>query len=101
MANLKKCSSCKSEIDNSYFGINRKKEPYNTCDTCRSNKQKKRDALKRTDVDFIDGSPDDTVVEDTGSTPDTEEPEPMDTRDTFWLFEQSRTSNNEHLDVAE
>ena len=54
MANLRKCSCCKSEIDISYFGINRQKEPYTTRDTCRSNKQKKRDALKRTDVDFID-----------------------------------------------
>ena len=56
MANLRKCSCCKSEIDISFFGVNRKKEPYKTCDTCRSNKQKKRDALKRTDVDFVDGS---------------------------------------------
>ena len=35
MANLRKCSRCKSEIDISYFGMNRKKEPYKTCDNCR------------------------------------------------------------------
>ena len=40
MANLRKCSRCKSEIDISYFGMNRKKEPYKTCDNCRKkNKQ--------------------------------------------------------------
>ena len=36
MANLMKCSRCKSEIDISYFGMNRKKEPYKTCDNCRN-----------------------------------------------------------------
>ena len=40
MANLRKCTRCKSTIDISYFGINRKKEPYKTCDNCR-NKSKK------------------------------------------------------------
>ena len=35
MANLRKCSRCKSEIDISYFGMSRKKEPYKTCDNCR------------------------------------------------------------------
>ena len=35
MANLRKCSRCKSEIDISYFGMNRKKEPYKTCENCR------------------------------------------------------------------
>jgi len=39
MANLRKCSRCKSEIDISYFGMNRKKEPYKTCDTCRSKRK--------------------------------------------------------------
>jgi len=34
------CSRCKSNIDISYFGISRKKEPYKTCETCR-NKIKK------------------------------------------------------------
>ena len=36
MANLQKCSRCKSTIDISFFGMNRKKEPYKTCDNCRS-----------------------------------------------------------------
>ena len=39
-ATLMKCSRCKSEIDISYFGMSRKKEPYETCDNCR-NKTKK------------------------------------------------------------
>ena len=39
MENLKKCSRCKSNIDISYFGLNRKKEPYKTCDNCRSKKK--------------------------------------------------------------
>ena len=41
MANLKTCSRCKSEIDISYFGINRKKEPYKTCVNCRSKPKNK------------------------------------------------------------
>ena len=40
MANLRKCSRCKSEIDISYFGMNRKKEPYKTCDNCRNTNKK-------------------------------------------------------------
>jgi DNA polymerase III alpha subunit (gram-positive type) len=36
MENLRKCSRCKSEIDLSYFGMSRKKEPYKTCDKCRN-----------------------------------------------------------------
>ena len=39
MANLQKCSRCKSEIDISYFGMNRKKEPYKTGDNCRNKKK--------------------------------------------------------------
>jgi hypothetical protein len=35
MAKLIKCSRCKSEIDDSYFGLNRKKELYKTCINCR------------------------------------------------------------------
>ena len=41
MANLQQCSRCKSTIDISFFGLNRKKEPYKTCDNCR-NKNKNR-----------------------------------------------------------
>ena len=36
MTNLRKCTRCNSEIDISYFGMNRKKEPYKTCDNCRN-----------------------------------------------------------------
>jgi len=35
MANLQTCSRCKSTIDISYFGLNRKKQPYKTCVSCR------------------------------------------------------------------
>ena len=42
MTNLKRCSRCKSEMDISYFGMNRKKEPYKTCDNCRSRTKKER-----------------------------------------------------------
>ena len=35
MENLRQCSRCKSNMDISYFGLNRKKEPYKTCDNCR------------------------------------------------------------------
>ena len=40
MANLRKCTRCKSEIDISYCGMSRKKEPYKTCDNCRTKKIK-------------------------------------------------------------
>ena len=40
MANLRKCSRCKSEIDISYFGMSRKKEAYKTCDNCRNTNKK-------------------------------------------------------------
>ena len=39
MENLRQCSRCKSNIDISYFGLNRKKEPYKTCDNCRNKKK--------------------------------------------------------------
>ena len=45
MANLQKCSRCKSEVDVSFFGLNRKKQPYKTCETCRN----KRPVIKHTD----------------------------------------------------
>ena len=53
MANLRQCSRCKSTIDISFFGMNRKKEPYKTCDSCR-NKNKRAEPLKRSDTDFVD-----------------------------------------------
>ena len=34
MAELKKCSRCRSEIELNYFGINRKGEHNKTCETC-------------------------------------------------------------------
>jgi DNA polymerase III epsilon subunit-like protein len=40
MANLRKCTRCKSTIDISYFGMSRKKEPYKTCDNCRNKSDK-------------------------------------------------------------
>ena len=36
---LRKCSRCKSVIEITYVGSNRKGEPYKTCDTCRNNKK--------------------------------------------------------------
>ena len=39
MTELRKCSRCRSEIKIIYFGINRKGEPYKTCDTCRHKKK--------------------------------------------------------------
>ena len=39
MAELRKCSRCRSEIKITYFGINRKGEPDKTCDTCRNKKK--------------------------------------------------------------
>ena len=52
MANLRKCTRCKSTIDISYFGMNRKKEPYKTCDNCR-NKNKKIIKQTHTDTNVI------------------------------------------------
>ena len=40
MANLRECTRCKSTIDISYFGMNRKNEPYKTCDNCRNKTNK-------------------------------------------------------------
>lgn len=36
MTDKKKCSRCKLEIDVSFFGVNKKKEQYKTCDNCRN-----------------------------------------------------------------
>ncbi len=52
MANLKRCSRCKSEIDISYFGMNRKKESYKTGDNCK-NKNKKINKPTHTDTHVI------------------------------------------------
>ena len=73
MPNLQKCSRCRSTIDISYFGLNRKNEPFKTCVNCRSTANKKSitcvntDAipLKRTDTDFVGaGKPVRTAFED-------------------------------------
>ena len=58
MANLRKCSRCKSEIDISYFGMNRKKEPYKTCDSCRN---KKKTINEPTQTDTITITIDDEI----------------------------------------
>lgn len=63
MANLQKCSRCKSTIDISFFGLNRKKEPYKTCDNCRS-KKKTPQPIKRTDVDFVDDKVKETIEDE-------------------------------------
>ena len=56
MANLRKCSRCKSEIDISYFGMSRKKEPYKTCDNCRNkNKKNSKPIHADSEVITIDG----------------------------------------------
>ena len=39
MTELRKCSRCRSVIEITYCGINRKGEPYKTCDTCRHKKK--------------------------------------------------------------
>ena len=44
MAELRKCSRCRSEIELKYFGINRKGEHNKTCITCLD-KKKERDAI--------------------------------------------------------
>ena len=45
MADLQKCSKCKSEQELKYFSINKKGQLYKTCDVCRN----KRSASKQTD----------------------------------------------------
>ena len=66
MANLQICSRCKSEVDVSFFGLNRKKQPYKTCVNCRS-KAMTPQPLKRTDTDFVDDSVS-TATPDTNNT---------------------------------
>ena len=45
MAELRKCSRCRSEIELKYFGISRKGEHNKTCINCL-NKKKERDAIE-------------------------------------------------------
>ena len=62
MANLKQCSRCRSVVDISYFGMNRKKEPYKTCAKCRKQKIKST-TLKKADTDTVS-----TMTPDTSET---------------------------------
>ncbi len=65
MTNLQKCTRCKSEIDISYFGINRKKQPYKTCVNCRSKPKTPRNdkpELKRSDEDFVSDENDQPIT---------------------------------------
>jgi DNA polymerase III epsilon subunit-like protein len=50
MANVKQCSRCKSNIDISYFSINRKKEYYKTCNRCRSKRNKTNVIFEQTSL---------------------------------------------------
>jgi len=55
MAELRKCSRCRSEIKITFFGINRKGEPYKTCDTCRNKKKQVKVKQEiRKDKTFLD-----------------------------------------------
>ena len=47
MATLRTCSGCKSTVDISYFGMNRKKEPYKTCENCRNRKKNVKGELNK------------------------------------------------------
>ena len=64
MAELRKCSRCRSVVELKYFDINRKGEYNKTCSTCLSKKRHAKSQqttpndlkpLKRTDTDFVDG----------------------------------------------
>ena len=85
MANLQRCSKCKSEQELKYFSLNKKGQYYKTCDNCRNKRLTNKVNLKRTDTDFVDY---DNV---STTTPETSEEEqlPMNTNDAFWLFESS------------
>ena len=45
MSNLRTCARCKSNIDVSYFSLNRKKQLYKTCDNCRNPKKENDTSL--------------------------------------------------------
>ena len=47
MTELRKCSRCRSDIKITYVGMNRKGEPYKTCDICRR-QNKQTDKQKQT-----------------------------------------------------
>lgn len=62
MTELKKCSRCRSEIELKYFGINRKGEPYKTCDNCRN--KKKNVKVTQEENDNASTTTPDTVEDD-------------------------------------
>ena len=96
MANLQRCSKCKSEQELKYFSINKKGQYYKTCDNCRSKRLTNKVNLKRTDTDFVDY---DNV---STTTPETSEEEqlPMNTHDAFWLFESSNKPDIRAFDIG-
>ena len=100
MANLQKCSRCKSEVDISYFGLNRKKQPYKTCEKCRS--MKKTQPIKRTDIDFVDDNVS-TTTPDTSEPPEHDPPKmaykrsiPIDATDVAALLGLNKYKTNLH-----
>ena len=46
MAELRKCGRCRSVIELTYFGINRKGKHNNTCITCLDKRTRKQELLK-------------------------------------------------------
>ena len=74
MAELRKCSRCRSEILTKYFAINRKGEYNKTCETCLNKKRKNMPILttpndlkplERTDTDFDGGVDKETLKQTT------------------------------------
>ena len=62
MAELRKCSRCRSDIELKYFGINRKGEPSKTCDTCIT--KKKQLKVKQEEHDTASTRTPDTIEDD-------------------------------------
>ena len=85
-----KNARCKSEVDISFFGLNRKKQPYKTCVTCRSKAKKQHAPLKRTDTDFVNGVAETKQVE----------PTPSDTEDKSTTAELDSTQSDEKYVVV-
>ena len=48
MANLQRCSKCKSEQEIKYFSINKKGQHYKTCDHCRNKRQQSQPEAPQT-----------------------------------------------------
>jgi DNA polymerase III alpha subunit (gram-positive type) len=92
MANLRKCTRCKSEIDISYFGMSRKKEPYKTCDNCRTKKNKTIQAPPD-----IEENP--TTTSETQSTTDEKYIIVMDVETTGLIKKRGLTPNSNNLNM--